>query len=87
MTKYAIYQIFGSELVTEHREWMESDDDYIRLSEIIEIDFPMLPKEEVVPKQVKLIDDKIEKARARFQQAISELEDKKSRLLAITYEE
>lgn len=83
--KIAINTLFGgAPRVSEWHDFMDNDDDYIRLSEIVDVEFVDLPKEEVVPKQVKQIDEKISEARAKFQTAINLLEEQKSKLLAIT---
>ena len=82
--KIALYKtIGGSILVNDACDWIENDNDYIRFTEVIDIDFVDLPKEEVVPKQVQQIENRITEARVKFHQAIEVLEEQKSKLLAI----
>ncbi len=82
--KIARVELYGSPMYMEWRDYHEEDSDYVRLTEVAEVEFTDLPKETVVPKQVALLDAKIEDARAKFHEAISILEERKSKLLAIT---
>ena len=56
--KIAIYKTaeYGFDSVHEVSDWIEDDGDYIRLSEIMEIDFVMLDKSETVKSEVDAID-------------------------------
>ena len=85
--KIALGTLFDSnEAVFEWRDWMDEDSDYVRLSEVIEVEFTMLPKEEVVPKQVEKIDEYIAEVRAEMGAKVAKLEERKAKLLAITHE-
>lgn len=55
------------------------DEEHVQLSEVIEVDLPMIPKVDINAKKVELIDKDIEKAKA----GIHLLEQAKAELLAI----
>ena len=57
----------------------DQDTDLIRISEIVEVDFPMLKNVDINSKKVELIDEKINKALA----VLETLEQQKAELLAI----
>ena len=86
--KIAMAELFGGRPVprkwTDHKE---IDSDYVRTSEIIEVEFVDLPDEIVVPAKVAVIDRGIEGLRAELGEKIARLEDEKAKLLAITHEE
>ena len=81
--KIAKFKLYGLECVHEYREYMDRDKDWIRISDVVDVKFQDLPAEIIVPQEVAAIEAKIAAARDVFQQAISELEDEKSKLLAI----
>lgn len=62
--------------------WPESSDDYARLSEIVEVEFPLLPQTGVIAKEVNLIDKTVEELFEKIQA----LRDKKQELLSLTFE-
>ena len=66
---------------------MESDYDYLRLSEIVDVDFPMLPDVDVAKAQVSAIDNAIEKEQADSYVRIEAMNQRKQELLAIGFEE
>lgn len=84
--KVALYESRYSTTVHEARDWIEEDLGYVRVSEVVEIEFVRLPNEVVVPRQVKQLDSEIEKVRAQMGRQINLLEEQKSKLLAITQE-
>ena len=68
------------------REYVEFDmfaDDYLQLSEFVEVDFPLLDKSEVNKKQVAIIDKQIQKVKADYEVKLNGLESYKAELLAI----
>ena len=86
--KLALAELFGGG--SSPREWndrKENDIDYVRTSEIIDVEFTDLPDEIVVPAKVAVIDRGIEGLRAELGEKIARLEDEKAKLLAITHEE
>ena len=60
--------------------------DYVQLSEVIEVEFPELSNKDVVKSQVDLLNKQMTKVRADSEAAITALEGRKQELLAITYE-
>ena len=72
--------------VSEISTWIEENEDYVRLSEPINVEFTALPDEVVLGLRVKSIDKQIEKVRAEYTVLIEDLTDQKNRLLAITYQ-
>jgi hypothetical protein len=77
----------GSDSAREWDDWMEDDGDYIRTSEVMEIEFVLLLDEVVVPKQIERLDAAIDTVRSEMLTKIGYLEDTKAKLLAITHEE
>ena len=69
-----IYNISESEF-----DYHDNSDEYIRISETIEVDFPMLSNVDINSKKVAIIDEKIKKALA----VLETLEQQKAELLAI----
>jgi len=85
--KIAIYQSKYSQILSEADDWTEAHNDYIRISEIVEVEIPMLSDSEQVEAKVKFIDDQIQDVRAELTARIEELTEQRQRLLAITYQE
>lgn len=86
--KIAIYKDIKHEYETilEYKSddiWPETSQEYARLSEIVEVEFPLLPQTDVVAKEVSLID----KAVDELFEKIQALRDKKQELLSLTFEE
>lgn len=67
MRKVAIYKDvqYGTELVREVSEWIEESSEYIRTSEIVEIDPPPISRDVVVAQEVAAL----EKEKAEVQVA------------------
>jgi hypothetical protein len=81
--KIALYQ--SKYCTSAHRvdKWIEGNDEYIRLTEVLEVEFVNLPAEDVVIHQVNALDKQIEDVRAEMLDRIATLQDKKSKLMAI----
>lgn len=77
--KYNWYHIFNE----EH----EGSTDYIRVTEYKEVTFKPLPKDVQINAEVKALDTKIEEFKKEALQTLSNLEARKSELLAITFQE
>ncbi len=58
-------------------------DDYIKLSETVEVDFPDLPKEEVNSKEIAIIDKAIQNEMAKSESRLNQLKQRKQELLAL----
>ncbi len=86
--KMAVYASVGnikSTMVFEVSSYTESDNKkYIRISEIVEVDFPDLPKEEVNNKEVAIIENAIKNEMAKSESRLNKLKQRKQELLAIT---
>lgn len=61
----------------------EDDDDYIRVSEIVEVDFPDLPKEEVSTKEIAIIRKAITNEMAESESRLNVLKQTLQERLAI----
>jgi len=81
--KVAIYKDVSIDYETvkdcHYYEDNEFKSEYIRISEIVDVDFPMLEDVDINSKKVELIDDKINKALA----VLETLEQQKAELLSI----
>ena len=63
------------------------DDEYIKLAEVIDVDFQELEKETVINSEVTIIEKKITNVRANAEAAVTALERRKQELLAICHSE
>ncbi len=86
--KLAVYESLGNikaTMVFEANSYTESDDNnkYIRLSEIVEVDFVELPKEETSSKEIAIIEIDIKNEMAESESRINQLKQRKQELLAI----
>jgi len=87
--KIALYKTnYSDRHVLEADEWIENKpEDYLRISEIVDIDFVMLPKSETLSKELAMIDAQIEELQSDFGSRISHLQAKKQELLAIGHDD
>lgn len=88
--KIALYDhVCGIDLivrtVSEWQRYMDSSPDYIRLSEFVEVDFPMLKDAEVVEKQLAAIDLQEQAARNQFQAQLDSFNERRANLRALTH--
>ncbi len=82
--KIAMYEtISGSAFPLEVTDYIEGNDEYIRISEIIEINFKDLPDKDVMNNKIKSIDKKINETLAEHNIEINNLKDIKNKLLAL----
>ena len=84
--KIARFKLYGSKCIVEHKDHMDKDPDWIRLTESVEVEFTDLPPEQTIPPQIDLIDATIATLRAETAEKIGRLEDEKAKLLAITHQ-
>jgi hypothetical protein len=86
--KVAIYQNIKysgcTPMAHDVSNWIETDPEYARISEIIEVQFPALEIVDMVGLQVACIDHQIEELKAEFGKQINTLNAKKQDLLALT---
>jgi len=79
----ALYQGKYSENVWLVDSWVEDADDYVRTSDIVEVEFTPRPHKDIVLERVRALDAEIKSVRATMVAKINNLEDQKARLLAI----
>jgi len=61
-------------------------DEYIRISEYIEVEFPPLADDSIVEKQLAALDKAEQQLRNKFQEALNGIERHREELRAITYQ-
>ena len=66
-------------------DWAERGQNYTRISEYVEVEFPALPKEDVLKNQIATIDKKIETVKQESIDLINKLQQKKQELLALEH--
>ena len=71
----------------EDQDRMLDDDDYIQITEIIEVEFQPLKDVDVVGKQVAAIDRKIKEFKAATQVKLNQMEQAKQELLSLSHSE
>ena len=59
---------------------------YICISEWVDVDFPLLAPETIVPAQLKQLDDAEAELRAKFAEKLHELAEQRAKLKALTHE-
>ena len=85
--EFAIYSLNGGEPdIYEYFDWKEDDEDYVRCSDVVEVEIEEWPREKTIPLRAKGFDARIERVRAEMNEKINRLEDEKAKLLAITHE-
>ena len=67
----------------EYGDWIDGDTDYIRVSEVAEAEFDMLPAKDVVHQQLAGIQDLFDEETERHAVVVANLEEQKSKLLAL----
>ena len=78
---------YNSATISKSEGWMSEESDYVCVSEPLEVTFTPLDDEVVLKARVDCIDNQIEKTRAELTRKVTDLQDQKQRLLAITHEE
>lgn len=84
--KVAIYKAFGQEAPWEADEYRERSDAYVRLSEIAEVDFQLLPPEVTVPRELAALDRAEVELRDKFNEKLAELNMQRANLRALTHQ-
>ncbi len=69
--------------VGEWEDYMEDHQDYIRTSEVVEVELEKLPYGEAEKHEIDSIDKQIQKVRAETEVKIGRLETRRQELLAI----
>ena len=70
----------------DNPDFRETDNDYIRLTEYIEVEFIPLPREDTVPQELAALNKKKKEAHAQYMQATAYIDEQISKLQAITHE-
>jgi hypothetical protein len=84
--KIALYMAYGDETVYEATNWRDDNNpSYVRLTEIVDVEFQRLPPSVVVPAQIAQLDAAEAELRNKFNEKLSELLDKRRELLALTH--
>jgi hypothetical protein len=65
----------------------ENVDGYVRISEFVEMDFPMLPKDVFTQQMMAAFDDEEKKARIRLADALSAINQRRQEFMAISHQE
>jgi len=84
--KIALYKniVYGGEMEWEVNEYREKDTDYVRISEIADVEFVRLPESKTVPLQVQALKKAKDAADIAHLAVIKTIDDKIGKLLAIT---
>lgn len=77
---------YGFVHVYEVCDHAENDPDRVRVSETLDIEFPVLSHEEAVKKEIAKIDTRIEAEMARSEVKINSFKARKAELLAIGHD-
>ena len=86
--KIALYTLYssGDGDANEVSSWIEEDEDYTRVSEVVEVEFEPRDAGDIVVEQVKSINSRIEKIRVEAEVKVTTLEDRRNKLLAIEHQ-
>lgn len=76
---------YGIEMVSTQATEKYSNG-YVRISEYVDVDFPPLQDEAVVRQQIEKLDEIADKITDDYRNKIAEIQDRKSKLLAITHQ-
>ncbi len=71
----------------ERYPWMLDAEDYIQVSDIVDVDFEMISDEKTLNRRIAVLDKKIEAVMSTAHMAIQELQQEKQELLSITHQE
>lgn len=59
---------------------------YVRVSEYLDIDFPPLPPEQIVPAQIAALDNAEAELRRQFEIKLHEIAEQRAKLRALTHQ-
>lgn len=77
------YVQFGTESVNEVKDWIENGSDYVRISEIVEVDFQSLAHDVVVAQEVASLEKSIAEIEAKAYDATANIKARIQELLAL----
>lgn len=84
--KIAVYHAYDRDDLYEADDWREGSENYVRLTEIVEVELPRLPPALVVPAQLQQLAVAETELRNKFNEKLSEIQTKRQNLLALTQE-
>ena len=86
LVKSMAYDFISAQEIAEGSDPDEPITGYVRVSEIVEIDFQMCATAETVARQVEILDEQEKVVHLAAQEKILEIQKKKSELLALNHE-
>ena len=86
--KLALYKGMHTTLPLQFHQFREDDStsEFVRITEVVEVDFPPLPPEVTVPAELAKIDAAEAELREKFQRALDGLTTRRANLRALTCE-
>jgi hypothetical protein len=87
--KLALYKptgIGGYTIVLETYEDPDDREDYIRVSDVVDVDFPDRANSEIVAKELGCIDKQIKTVQVAAEVKLNELKQRRDELLALEYQ-
>jgi hypothetical protein len=88
--KIALYRPTGRSdytIVLESSDFRDdARDDYIRVSEVVDVDFPERSHDEVVAQELSSIDNQIKTVQVAAEVKLNELKQRRDELLALEYQ-
>ena len=73
--------------VSEALDWMEESKDWVRISEIVEVEIPLLKETELIKYRLAVLDNQETELRNRFQDKLNNIEYERGKLLSLTHSE
>ncbi len=83
--KIAVFENIVYGVITPNEEWAERSNDYTRLTEYVEIDFPELEKGTVIAAKVEKFQAVKEEMKEKFLEGMGNIDTKIQELLAIGF--
>lgn len=72
--------------ITTNPDYCDDDDEYLMISKPLEVEFELLPDQEIIQGAVNAIDKAIEKEKADSQVRLNAMDQRKQELLSICYD-
>ena len=88
--KIALYKgiTYDTEIILQHNQYTDEDDsEFVRISEVMEVDFVILKNEEVVNKQIAILEKAKTDIQAKTQIKLNELDRRIGELLALPHKD
>jgi hypothetical protein len=83
--KLAVFKSKDSEFITVIDEIAEYWDNYVRISEYIEVEFPEREKAEYIQEEINLLDKMADEIRAKATEGLNNINRRKEELLALEH--